>query len=341
MYRKSSPILLTRIKKPYGIDTFRLIQIFLRNKIPYNKFHFFGLKDRYSISNQFLIVNIKIYDKVLNVLTKNYIHCDIVGFISQDITGDLILGNIFKIFIWGNVSTRLVKNFFELYSFNKLPNFYGYQRFGIERINHLVGKAILKKDVFSIKDLIYRGYIANLKKLEENNSGDIELEEMLNKFPKSLVKLYVNSYQSYLFNRVLSYRILDGYPLNICLQNDYCSPNASPRNIFICHNRTCKGNPLIPLIGYSYIPKNRFSDKYYIELLKEEDIKPRDFYLGFKGLKFFGGFRFASLNLRNLYVVMKKDKKSVFINFFMNRGMYATIFLRELIKPQFPSKHGF
>ncbi len=211
------------------------------------------------------------------------------------------------------------------------PNYYGYQRFGINRVNHLIGKALLKNNLDVLKNLF----------ADHSSVYNLSYKNILHKFSKPLIKFYINAYQSYLFNRVLSNRILDNYPLDKCVSSDYCTLNETVKRIFICREKLCRGNPVIPLIGYSYLPKNRLSDKYYTELLKEEDVKPRDFYLNFKGLKFFGGFRFTSLNIKNLYVVMGEDKENVSINFFMNRGMYATIFLRELIKPQFPSKYGF
>ena len=333
-------MLLTRIKKPYGIDTFRLIQILLRNKIPYNKFYFFGLKDKYSISNQYLILHTKVCDKVLDLLTKYDVSYSKIGYISRDyVSKDLIIGNKFKIIIWGSLERIFLKKFFELYSPIEFPNFYGYQRFGVNRTNHIIGKAILKRSLNVIKTFLTDAFTDRVEDFSSNDS--VSFEKILNAIPKPLIKLYINAYQSYSFNRVLSHRIMDNYPLNKCVLGDYCILNTSLRNIFVCREKICGGRPIIPIMGYGYILKNRLSDKYYTELLKEEDIKPRDFYLGFKGLKFFGGFRFASLNLKNLYIVMKEDKENVSINFFMNRGMYATIFLRELIKPQHPSKHGF
>lgn len=309
-------MILTKIKKPYKIDTFKLIRVFLKNKIHYNNFYFLGLKDKQSISNQYLILNIKVSGKVLYLLTKYNISYDKIGYINHDyVSKDLVIGNEFKIFMWGTLEQSFLKNFFKSYSPIEFPNFYGYQRFGINRINHVIGKTILKSSSNAI--------------------------EALNITLKPLIKLYINAYQAYLFNRVLSRRIIDNYPLNKCIRGDYCVPSISLRDIFICKEKMCRGKPIIPLIGYGYIPKNRLLDKYYIELLKEEDIKPRDFYLNFKGMKFFGGFRFASLNLKNLYVIVENDKKGILMSFFMSRGMYATIFLRELIKPRFPSKYGF
>src|SRR3989338_10158143 len=84
----------------------------------------------------------------------------------------------------------------------KIPNKFGPQRFS--KNNHLVGKAIIKKDFKKAIGLILenKGNIENEIKsyLEKNKNDYIGAFRLI---PLKTRKLFVHSYQSFLFNEIV------------------------------------------------------------------------------------------------------------------------------------------
>ena len=91
----------------------------------------------------------------------------------------------------------------------------------------------------------------------------------------------------------------------------------------------------IPLIGHSYYKKSRF-DYYIKKILEEESIFPKDFFIkDFQELSLDGGFRNTSINIQDFSI-----SKNI-IKFQLPRGSYATIVIREILKPENPLNCGF
>ena len=84
----------------------------------------------------------------------------------------------------------------------------------------------------------------------------------------------------------------------------------------------------IPLVGHSYYKKSRF-DYYIKKILEEELLTPKDFFIkDFQEISIEGGFRNASINYLNFGI------NENMIKFQLSRGSYATIVLREILKPK-------
>jgi tRNA pseudouridine13 synthase len=168
-------------------------------------------------------------------------------------------GNRFEIKV-RNISNSIKKNQIEkavsvIKNNQGFPNFYGIQRFGTVRpITHIVGKFI----VFDDFENAVMTYIANPIKGEDEESYNLreklqktyDFSEALKSYPlhlnfekailnklvldpkdfvgaikelpKNLLTMFVYAYQSYLFNRILSQRIINGLPLNHLLVILYC-----------------------------------------------------------------------------------------------------------------------
>ena len=343
---------LVRIVKPYGVDTLSLIDRIVSRGFNRRRIYVIGLKDKFSIAIQHLFVPEALLDKLLSLLTWFKIKYTIIGFVNgEHLTRELSRGNAFEIRLWNLETIDPLISFFDRYSPSSLPNFFGYQRFGIHRMNHIYGKLILTKvdnkvDTSSLEDVFPKLMKGIRKVFSQRPREDIknlsDLRKFLLNLPRHLIKFLVNAYQSYLFNLALSIRIIDGLPLNKCVYGDYYLQSPYSRRIEICRDRDgCKGIPMIPIIGYGHrFKENRLMDKYYIKIIEEEGIQPKDFYLkDIENLRFFGDFRAAKLSLSHLYAY--KENKSVYIRFTLERGMYATILLRELIKPRKPKAQGF
>ena len=91
----------------------------------------------------------------------------------------------------------------------------------------------------------------------------------------------------------------------------------------------------IPFVGYSYYKKTRFN--YYIEkILRDEEITHKDFFSrDMQEISNEGGFRNSSI---------KCDDYSIdnnIVSFSLSRGSFATIVLREIMKPENPLASGF
>jgi len=182
------------------------------------------------------------------------------------VLGDL-WGNVFRIVI-GDIELPLdivkerVKSITdEIARAGGVPNFFGVQRFGVQRpVTHLVGEAIVRGD-FKRAALTYLAE-ASPNEPEEVQSArgalakDLNFQEALKEFPlflryeramlnvlvqnpedyfgalralpQKLQQMFVHAYQSYLFNKILSERLRRGLPLNSALPGDIvCFPNKA------------------------------------------------------------------------------------------------------------------
>ncbi len=91
----------------------------------------------------------------------------------------------------------------------------------------------------------------------------------------------------------------------------------------------------IPFIGYSYYKKTRF-DYQISKILELEEIKPKDFFIKeMQEISSEGGFRQASINCKGFHT------KNNNVEFTLSRGSFATILLREIMKPEDPISSGF
>jgi len=222
------------------------------------------------------------------------------------------------------------KTFSELEQLGGLPNFFGQQRFGMRRNNHIIGKYLLQgKTEDAVKEFLAtttedelpEGKAAR-QKLAENWGEFKEVGQfpkfmrfenaMINqlikhpndfvgafkKLSKNLYKIFTHSYQSHIFNLLLSEKIKKGESL------------------------AGEGN----LVGYgSELTKKELS------LLKEDDLSQDQLRIKqFPEASVKGGTRKWLAELKNFSC--EQDKNSIIVNFDLEKGAYATIFLRELLK---------
>ncbi len=341
--------------KKNGIDTTHaLSEIFKKYGI---RFKSLGLKDASAITEQFVVTTSKIKHDFL--ISESRYSLKKIGFTSKPLSKKEMIGNHFKVKISG-VSDTLSQ--FEEY--DKVLNFYGYQRFGSSRpVTHLIGKALIQKDFLlaihlllsftskydTTQNITFRKIMADRSKYSEAlkiipNRMDLEkiaLKEMiehnnpvkaLRALPLSIRRFFVQSYQSFIFNKTLSMSFENGEELFSPLANDVCYDKNANLGKF-------ENDPLqrlaIPFVGYSYYKKTRFH--YYIEkILKDEEITSKDFFSKeMQEISSEGGFRNSSIKCEDYTV---EDDT---VSFSLSRGSFATIILREIIKPENPLAAGF
>lgn len=176
--------------------------------------------------------------------------------------------------------------------------------------------------------------------------------------PLLLRRLYVSAYQSYVFNRTLSAAIaageslLDPEPGDVCFDRNGVLHKYDGTSHAVAGSGGKNGREAdahgglvrvrddavaIPIVGYSYYSKTRFAP-YVSDILVDEGVKPRAFFLNeMQEASGEGGFRDAVIQCSGY--AWHDDAKTV--EFSLARGSFATMLLRELIKPPNPVSAGF
>lgn len=352
---KSGNYAVYKLKKS-GIDTnHALADIFKKYGL---RLKALGLKDANATTEQY-VCDMKPSGSTDIITTNRYI-LEKIGLVQKPLTKKDMIGNHFRIKIEGADFTKIA-NFNE---YTKILNFYGYQRFGSKRpVSHLIGKAILQRDFDnainvllssdSEYDLPENNRVRNMLKDRSNYSKifndippqmDIErvvLREMiehgnalraLRVLPVYLRRFFVEAFQSFVFNRTVS------------MAYEYGEELLHPQNDDVCYDKDdnlgrYQNDPdqrlAIPLVGYSYSKKNRF-DYHVTKILHEEQITPNDFFIKeMQEVSEEGGFRNSVMVCKDFTI------KEPFVEFTLSRGSYATILLRDIIKPINPVETGF
>ncbi|MFQ5440341.1 MAG: tRNA pseudouridine(13) synthase TruD [Nitrosopumilaceae archaeon] len=316
-----------------------------------------GLKDASAITEQFVCSNNK-GKSITDFATSKY-SLNNIGCVKKPLTKKDMIGNHFKIKI-----NECKNNLSEFSEYDRVLNFFGYQRFGSKRaVTHLIGKALLQKNFDSAVDLIlsftspfdskenneirekladksnYKKYfdqipqqmdIERIVLREMIDSGDSQ--KSIRQVPLSLRRFYIQAYQSFLFNQTLSSSFSEGENLFEAQEGDVCFDFKGIIGKFI---KGADQHLAIPFVGYSYYKKTRF-DYYISKILDFEEISPRDFFIKeMQEVSNEGGFRQASM------VCSDYSSKDNVLQFTLSRGSFATILLREIMKPENPLEAGF
>ena len=297
---------------------------------------------------------------------------NLLGFLRISLSKSALIGNSFKIKI-NQTSDNNIQPF--LLELNKIANFYGLQRFGSERmVTHLVGKALLERNYNKAIEYLLSyttKYDSKFSKEIREQSRDpnnyqklikimpkgMDLERLilyalvegkdsiavLRSVPINIRRLFVQAYQSYVFNKCLSNALLCNEDIQKCKDGDLCFEIERPL-VFGKIRKFREGidsnndvMPAIRLVGYNYQPgKNRF-DHITKRILSDENILPSYFYLkDLQELSLQMGFRQTLLCCSEFSHFDMLD-----LSFKLPKGSYATVLLRELIKPVDPIKAGF
>ncbi|MFQ6105740.1 MAG: tRNA pseudouridine(13) synthase TruD [Candidatus Hydrothermarchaeaceae archaeon] len=224
-----------------------------------------------------------------------------------------------------------------------MPNYFGYQRFGVIRPNtQIVGKAIVKgnleeavmayigmpfeyemEDAREARNFVqetrdFRGALkifpmrlgyerAMLDSLAKNPN---DYAGALRRLPKKLRWMLVHGYQSFLFNRVLS-RMLE-------------------------EKMDTRGKK-IPLFGYKSMFSTGRQGEIEREIVEEEGISFEDFKLkATPEIASEGALRDANIEVQYKIDVLRNHAEEITCNveFGLPRGSYATVLLREFMKAE-------
>ena len=316
-----------------------------------------GLKDASAVTEQYVGSPHK--GKPIEDFSTEKYSLTKIGFTKKPLSKKDMIGNNFKIQI-SDCSDGL-SSFNE---HNHVLNFYGYQRFGSKRpVTHLIGKAILHRDFDMAVNLILsftssydsaenseiREKLSdktNYKKYYDQVPSQMDIEKIVLKemidhddsirairaIPLSLRRFYIQAYQSFIFNQSLSSAFLDGENLFAAKSGDVCYDSKSIIGKF---KDGIEQYLSLPFVGYSYYKKTRF-DHQISKILIQEEITPKDFFIKeMQEVSSEGGFRQASIHCSDYF----SNKNNV--EFSLSRGSFATILLREIMKPDDPIAAGF
>lgn len=182
------------------------------------------------------------------------------------------------------------------------------------------------------------------------------------KLPIKLRKLFPQAYQSYLFNKFLSRRIADGISLSRAEVGDYVVkvernglpiPNmfrlANIQTVKEAYKTEADGMRIaIPLIGFKRHPSQGLQGEIERKILEEERILPENFKIrAMPEISSRGELRTVIVPLNNFSIDEISDdsanssKRQAKLSFMLYRGSYATILLREIIKPRNIIAAGF
>ena len=316
-----------------------------------------GLKDASAVTEQFVCSGNK--GKAIEDFSSEKFSLTKVGFVKKPLSKKDMIGNHFKIKI--SECSEGLSSFNE---FNNVLNFYGYQRFGSKRpVTHLIGKAIVQKNFQKAVELILSftsdydskenneireklGDKHNFKQYFEKIPTQMDIERIVVKdmienndefsavraIPLSLRRFYIQAYQSYIFNKSLSASFSDGENLFGAESGDVCYDSKGIIGKFI---KGMDQNLAVPFVGYSYYKKTRFHPQIS-KVLDEEEISPKDFFIKeMQEVSSEGGFRQAAIQCSDY------SSQDNIIEFTLSRGSFATILLREIMKPDDPILAGY
>lgn len=397
--KKQKYLLCVLIKKDW--DTFSALRhISKKLEINENQIWFAGIKDAKAITAQHITIENSTVEKISTKSFRDIMIYPI-GYFREHLSAYYLFGNNFTINVSelnyprSEIKNVLAKFTNELDDFGGVPNYFGHQRFGtIRPITHIVGKAIINDD-FEKAVLTYLTFFSEvehpsskLARKQLDNSQNykqalvdfpknlryerILLKHLANKptdfvgafsrLPFKLQALFVQAYQSYLFNLVLSERIKQEISLEKATVGDYVV-NVERSGLPMVQfgkivdtgdlnqvNRMIRLGRLrvaLPLIGIRQkLSKGKIGEIQRL-IYEKESVKSSNFRVNkIPRISGKGSLRTTLspiVNFRmkeNLYNYRTLEN-NLTISFSLLKGSYATILLRELIKPTDPIAAGF
>jgi len=386
-------ILCVMVKRNW--DTFLAVKkVAAQLGLGQNSIQIAGIKDAKAVTAQYVSVENFTIEEISKVDVKG-ITIHPIGYLRNPLSLFYLLGNNFTIKITGiNYEESFTKErtqqiVSEINQIGGIPNFYGHQRFGTTRpITHLVGKAILQGKfeeaamIFLAKPSSDEHPESRQVRIELQKTRDFE--KALDHFPKQLryersmltylirnptdfpgsfhvlplklQGLFVQAYQSFLFNRFLSERINNNLSLNIAEVGDFVvgversglpmvnmAKTVAVDSLVKINEALADGKVRValPIVGF----RQKLSDGVMGELekkvLQEEAVELDRFRItANSNLGGRGGLRTALTPVKD-FRLNELSANSVSLSFNLFRGCYATILLREIIKPVNPIEAGF
>jgi tRNA pseudouridine13 synthase len=172
-----------------------------------------------------------------------------------------------------------------------------------------------------------------------------DYERAIIKIPPRVLTLQVHSFQSYIFNRLLSRRVSFGLSVDSPEIGDFLiklDETHSGRDTWLYVTETSleerqrqvetgEYGLALPILGYSTRLPSVKQSELVKQIMKDENVKLTDFRNPkMKSLDSAGGLHLASIKLPDLDVSCSDD--GLLARFSLRKGSYATIVMREIMK---------
>ena len=340
--------------------------------------NFAGLKDKNATVVQYMSARSSRASAPAELRGSRF-EAQLVGF-SRPVTRGMLSGNKFRILLETpeDITTEIHACFVACGE-RRVANFFGYQRFGLKGVvNRRAGKAIVEKDfaravalilsepregededvkearrlcvegrygealpLFSARQDLERRVASSLAQKSGDHLG------ALRRVPIPIRRLLVNSYQAYLFNLALSRAVSEGIDIANAVSGDtWARLKEGGLTVGRVHGvreavpQEGIAIPLVQVVGYAYRNYGSRFDGVLAKVIQEEGVSPGSFYVKeAEEMSSEGGFRSAPMLAADLS--FKADERGYVLEFSLGKGEYATVLLRELLKPEQPSLAGF
>ncbi len=361
------------------------------------RIHFAGTKDKRAHTSQLISIANITPNQLEQIKIKDVEFHNLYTSKHELNIGDL-KGNRFTITISGIskdiIDSELKKTTEQLNAHQGFANYFGIQRFGSTRpITHLVGKALVQED-FQKAAMIY---IASpqpdedphTQQLRQNLQDTLDYKNALESYPKhlnfersiishlhsnpddyigaiktlpfNLQTLFINAYQSYLFNKMISLRLKAGLMLNQAIEgdiilakrnhsyqkNDYIG--VTSRNIDKVNTALHKGLAAITtlLVGNTAPLASGEMGEIESSVIEEEKLNPKDFTIPkIPRISSHGTRRSIHCSPTDLHIdPLQQDTtdnkfQQLSVHFTLPKGTYATTLLREYMKATHPTDYS-
>ncbi len=398
-YQRQNYLLCVLLKRNW--DTLSAVMRIAKELgISQNHIQIAGIKDARAVTAQHITIEGAAVEQVSRIRIPG-VELLPIGYFRDGLAPFYLLGNKFRVRIKGikhrkTALKRIAETVSELDNWGGIPNFFGHQRFGTKRpITHMVGKSIVKGD-FEGAALLF---LTQTSEHEHPESRQVrnelrstqDFKQALKDFPRrlryervmlsqlvadqkdfvgafgrlppKLQELFVQAYQSFLFNLFLSERLEHGFSLNKAEPGDFVvnldrfglpisktgktvgTDSLAATNELVKAGKT---RVALPLIGTGQKTSDGDVGEIQREILEMEGVEPRNFRIGaLRIMSGKGGLRSVVSPLKEFRVQsassIEEDSKEreVELSFMLLRGSYATMLLREVMKPKDPISSGF
>jgi len=276
---------------------------------------FAGSKDKLAITEQVISISGSSKERIQSLAIPNA-SLQFLGYGDTPISLGDLEGNQFEITI-RNLEPRT-----KIDPITFIENYFDEQRFSSH--NTAIGKALIQKDFATALQLIDNPY-ANIH-LQASPQDYISA---LKKLPLRLLRLYINSYQSYLWNETLAE-----------YSRQHCSglhevPYSQGKLIF-SDDPTQLQKVELPIIGFGY--QETIAPDIIADILKKENLAPQDFIIRqIPELTLEGELREAIVEVKEMKISppqpdeLNPKKNKVLISFILPKGSYATMVIKKVM----------
>jgi len=315
---KSSGLFVYLKLKKEHLNTLDAIKIIAKKlRIKEKDIGFAGSKDKNALTEQIISLYYSKKEEALKIIDNN-LSLEFYSYGDEPLSLGALVGNYFEITIRNLDKEKINK-------INHFPNYFDEQRFSGH--NAEIGRFLIKKEFSKAVELIdLRNVKEYLEKKPKDYIGALKL------IPLRLLRIYVNAYQSYLWNETLSQYLEKN-------AKKYYSLNYSLGKLTFTSNPGDFLDLKTPLIGFNGEELVTEEFKVIIDgIMNQEKLHYPDFIIKqIPELTLAGELRLAFTEIKELKIgkpekdELNQDKKKIRLKFSLGKGSYATMAVKAMI----------